>query len=503
MKNVLGKNITRSLLFVIFLMGLNYASTYSQGHNNNNNHNGLWPDSMATITLNGKVIVDSTNIYLRYYLDVDTDDLADYFLSFGPSWYSPESGVSRPEHGEDISILGVLTGFDSFSKVVVIELNGIEWRELIEGGNRGWDGNHIWVDSLEVITVTGTAMLDTSYFYYHYYLDINDDENPDYTLNFGPPWFQPENGALRPDHGEIITIKGGINMNTFGTTLLMVYEIDSLEWRDPDRPSGWNGKWFFQGNADSSLIHCPSDGLAWINFNGGSFRGGMMYPDSAYCQFEEIHPNFMPEHNDSTLFAGYCVNIFYPDGRGMMNQTGHRGMMGFDRSINFQFHYDEIMLNTMGLSEHSIKIKAWNDELSQWFEVENYNLDQEDNLINFAEDDVYSYYGVFASVNITGIEDNNLYERSNNIKLLQNFPNPFSKETTIKFFLPVRGHVNLTIYDFAGRKIKTLINEELQSGIQTIKWDISYESQDIISGYFFARLQSGNIDQTLKLTYIK
>lgn len=502
MKNKLIILLGRYLLFVLLLSGINFIPGYGQGYYHNMGHNGLWPDSMSTITLNGKVIADSTHFSSMYYLDVNADDEADYILSFGPSWYHPEN-ITHPVHGEEISIKGILWGSENYPRIVVLEINGSKWREQIEGGMFGWDMNHVWVDSLEVITVTGTVMLDSSYYYFHYFLDTNDDESPDYALNFGPPWFEPSNGTTRPVHGDIITIKGGIHSVGLGTTKLMVYEINGLKWRDPAEPSSWSGNWIHRSMGDASLIFCPSDSLSWMNYPGGSIMGGNMFPDSIYCQFEEIHHDYMPGDYDSTLFAGYYVNMFEPDGRGMMGQNGRRGRMNFNRSLHFQFHYDEIMLNLMNLSEHFITVRAWNEELSQWFDVANYVVDTESNLISFTNDNVYSYYAIFASINITGIEDNTQQEFSGNRKLIRNYPNPFSSETLIEFYLPTTEQVNLTIYDFRGRIIKTILNNELQPGLHAINWNTSNESYEIVSGYYFARLQTNTISQTLKLILIK
>jgi protocatechuate 3,4-dioxygenase beta subunit len=46
----------------------------------------------------------------------------------------------------------------------------------------------------------------------------------------------------------------------------------------------------------------------------------------------------------------------------------------------------------------------------------------------------------------------------------QNFPNPFDKETTIPFKLVNGGDVTIDLYDLNGRKVATVLNENLQSG---------------------------------------
>ncbi|MCD4746526.1 MAG: T9SS type A sorting domain-containing protein [Bacteroidales bacterium] len=57
-------------------------------------------------------------------------------------------------------------------------------------------------------------------------------------------------------------------------------------------------------------------------------------------------------------------------------------------------------------------------------------------------------------------------------KLYNNFPNPFNKETIIRFSLTDPVSVNLDIYDINGKKIRTLISEnEMTKGKYSIIWN--------------------------------
>ncbi len=61
-------------------------------------------------------------------------------------------------------------------------------------------------------------------------------------------------------------------------------------------------------------------------------------------------------------------------------------------------------------------------------------------------------------------------------RLLQNYPNPFNNRTVIPFELPTPGRVQLTIYDIAGRHVKTLVNREFPAGIHSVEWNGETES---------------------------
>lgn len=69
---------------------------------------------------------------------------------------------------------------------------------------------------------------------------------------------------------------------------------------------------------------------------------------------------------------------------------------------------------------------------------------------------------------IVGINE---YQAINTLKLLPNYPNPFVISTTIPFYLPKEGMVNITIINSTGREIKTLTNKVMPAGQHEITWN--------------------------------
>ncbi len=84
-------------------------------------------------------------------------------------------------------------------------------------------------------------------------------------------------------------------------------------------------------------------------------------------------------------------------------------------------------------------------------------------------------------------------------ELLQNFPNPFNPVTTIRFNVPKKSEVTLTVYDAAGKKVRTLVNGFLNAGQHAVRFDGS----DLASGVYFYRLSANNFSQTNKMLLIK
>lgn len=76
---------------------------------------------------------------------------------------------------------------------------------------------------------------------------------------------------------------------------------------------------------------------------------------------------------------------------------------------------------------------------------------------------------------------------------LDNYPNPFSNQTTISFDLIQNSRVTLEIYDLAGKKITRLINTELSAGKHSVQWNASNENNHRVEpGVYICRIMVGN-----------
>jgi len=91
-----------------------------------------------------------------------------------------------------------------------------------------------------------------------------------------------------------------------------------------------------------------------------------------------------------------------------------------------------------------------------------------------------------------------------NYTLSQNYPNPFNPSTQIKFQIPERGLVTLTIYDLLGKEVKVLIKEEKNKGTYMVNWDGKDKyGRTVSSGIYLYRLQSGSMSLCKKMAFIK
>lgn len=90
-------------------------------------------------------------------------------------------------------------------------------------------------------------------------------------------------------------------------------------------------------------------------------------------------------------------------------------------------------------------------------------------------------------------------ELPSNYILTQNYPNPFNPTTKIKFGLPKKSIVKLTVYDILGREVSTLVNQDLEAGYHEVK----FNAGNLSSGVYFYQLRTGPFVETKKLLLIK
>jgi hypothetical protein len=90
------------------------------------------------------------------------------------------------------------------------------------------------------------------------------------------------------------------------------------------------------------------------------------------------------------------------------------------------------------------------------------------------------------------------------VALLQNEPNPFVRRTNIKFQIPNKSRVNLSIYDLSGRLVKTLVDEEMGRGCYQVEWDGKDSfGEEVSEGIYFYKLQVGKLKTVRKTILLK
>jgi PKD repeat protein len=88
--------------------------------------------------------------------------------------------------------------------------------------------------------------------------------------------------------------------------------------------------------------------------------------------------------------------------------------------------------------------------------------------------------------------------------LSQNYPNPFNPDTKFSLNLVNETHVTFVIYNVAGQKVRTLVDEVMPAGSHTLVWDGTNENgQALSSGVYFYRMIAGDKTVIMKMTLLK
>jgi len=92
--------------------------------------------------------------------------------------------------------------------------------------------------------------------------------------------------------------------------------------------------------------------------------------------------------------------------------------------------------------------------------------------------------------------------------LFPNFPNPFNAGTYIAFNIPERKtgdfKTRVMVYNMVGEEVRTLLDDNLASGIHKIYWDGKDAQGNLLaSGVYFYAVQSGDFRQYRKMIMLK
>lgn len=83
--------------------------------------------------------------------------------------------------------------------------------------------------------------------------------------------------------------------------------------------------------------------------------------------------------------------------------------------------------------------------------------------------------------------------------LEQNYPNPFNPSTTIKYSVPQKSDVKLTVYNVLGMKVAELVNETKSAGNYAVQWDAAQVS----SGVYFYTINASGKTLTKRMMLVK
>ncbi|MCH8012260.1 MAG: T9SS type A sorting domain-containing protein [Candidatus Marinimicrobia bacterium] len=88
--------------------------------------------------------------------------------------------------------------------------------------------------------------------------------------------------------------------------------------------------------------------------------------------------------------------------------------------------------------------------------------------------------------------------------LHQNYPNPFNPITTLRYDLPERSDVVLSIYDILGRQVKIIVQDVQEPGFKSVLWNGRNDLDEHVSaGVYLYYIRAGDFVQTRKMVLLK
>jgi hypothetical protein len=139
--------------------------------------------------------------------------------------------------------------------------------------------------------------------------------------------------------------------------------------------------------------------------------------------------------------------------------------------------------------------------------VPGYGTTTEPKSYSYSDDKVTS--GIYR-YHLKQIDYNGTYEYSNEVEvtvdfmpeefaLYQNYPNPFNPSTTIKFALPDKTNLVISVYNLFGEKVAEVFIGELEEGYHKVE----FNAVNIPSGVYFYRFESEEFNSVKKMVILK
>jgi len=135
-------------------------------------------------------------------------------------------------------------------------------------------------------------------------------------------------------------------------------------------------------------------------------------------------------------------------------------------------------------------------KLSQWTGVGKGSYSGTDTTASVMTDSVITETAAFERT--TGVSDLKLGIPSTFV-LNGNYPNPFNPTTTIRFGVPTKSLVRITVYNILGALVARLVEEEVSAGYHEVRFDAT----KIASGMYLYRMQAGAFVETRKLILVR
>jgi len=317
-----------------------------------------------------------------------------------------------------------------------------------EGGNGGNNGGGEGRHDGEPVELQGIAIVIEGDVADIYLLDTDADGAADVLLNFGPPEYEPDNGATRPASGDEVQITGVI-VGHMEPPMVLVLSINGQVWRNADgedhggRPGGGNG-W----NGDEELELVEAEGSVIVNANGPWYHHWFLNIDDT-------------ERAEFVLFFG--EDDYQPDN-------------GLERPADGDFVSIIGGLYRPREGLPVIVVYQLNGQL--WREP---------------GDTMQLYWQEPDAVKEINVS------LPSSALLIETYPNPFNPKASVSVNIPEASKVRVSLVDLTGRELALIAEGNMEAG----RHNFTLDGMNMRAGTYFLRLETPAGGVVQRVTLVK
>lgn len=94
--------------------------------------------------------------------------------------------------------------------------------------------------------------------------------------------------------------------------------------------------------------------------------------------------------------------------------------------------------------------------------------------------------------------------RTSRLALTSPTPNPFNPRTQVELSIPESGLAEVTVFDLAGRRVRTLLRADLEAGTHPVIWDgLDQRGHAVASGTYVIRAEAGGASATKRAVLVR
>ncbi|NVO19867.1 MAG: T9SS type A sorting domain-containing protein [Bacteroidetes bacterium] len=326
----------------------------------------------------------------------------------------------------------------------------------------------------------------------------------------GAVWVFTRSEGIWTQHGEKLVGTGGIGQTNQGTTVAISGDGNTFVTGGPVDNGYLGAVWVFTRNGNDwvqqgeklvgnesidasmqgSSVAISSDGNTILAGGPGDFlnEGAIWVFVRNSGVWSQQGPKLYAEGSTSPIIVGKSVAISGDGNTAMVSSPGADGSVGkvwvFTRSAGVWTKQSTALLGTGTVGAAR---QGWSVALSS-----------EGTLIESGPYDNAGAGAIWFFHDPTlGMPGNS--DKASNFSLEQNYPNPFSENTLVKFQISIQSETRVNVYDMTGRVVSTLINERLNPG----KYELNFDGSTLSGGTYFYSLETGKSKETRKMIILK